>query len=285
MDPFSFMEMLQAYIITPAQRLLTSIDAKTVVDYQLDGYVGLAPTHMEQLRKRVMEPAWRVQHAMLKYFNSPKTVLAQIKLQYAIQQLMSVYTQCKRLNAGNVPGGEYVLKYLYQYFFYVILANMLDANVIPPIAADQQIGTFDISTPVLTEMLLVMLRQVRREQVSMSPEQIKDAIKIRTEKENEYFVHRMESRTDDEKAVTMIMKGLKLGEWGVSASQVQKYDADRFEVERLERMAMGVVDFSEGAAIGASAELQTLFNYGDELVYTAGEGDGYDNTQFREDDF
>ena len=83
----------------------------------------------------------------------------------------------------------------------------------------------------------------------------------------------------------MIMKGLKLGEWGVSASQVQKYDADRFEVERLERMAMGVVDFSEGAEIGASAELQTLFNYGDELVYTAGEGDGYDNTQFREDDF
>jgi hypothetical protein len=284
-DPFSFMEMLQAYIITPAQRLLTSIDAKTVVDYQLDGYAGLAPTHMEQLRKKVMEPAWRVQHAMLKYFNSPKTVLAQMKLQYAIQQFMSVYTQCKRLNAGNVPGGEYVLKYLYHYFFYVILATMLDGNVIPPIATDQTISTFDVSTPVLIETLLVMLRQVRREQVSMTLDQIKEAIKIRTEKENEYFVHRMENRTDDEKTVTMIMKGLKLGEWGVSSAQVQKYDADRFEVERLERMAMGIVDFSEAAVVTASAELQTLFNYGDEMVYTAGEGDGYDNSQFREDDF
>jgi hypothetical protein len=85
--------------------------------------------------------------------------------------------------------------------------------------------------------------------------------------------------------VTMIMKGLKMGEWGVSAAQVQKYDADRFEVERLERMAMGVVDFNEGAAVAVSAELQTLFNYGDEMVYTAGEGDGYDNAQFREEDF
>ncbi len=284
-DPFSFMEMLQAYIITPGQRLLTSIDGKTVVDYQLDGYAGLAPTHMEQLRKKVMEPAWRVQHAMLKYFNSQKTVLAQLKLQYAVQQFMSVYAQCKRLNAGNVPGGEYVLKYLYHYFFYVILATMLDANVIPPIATDQAISTFDVSTPVLIETVLMMLRQVRREQVSMSPEQIKEAIKIRTEKENEYFVHRMETRSDDEKAVTMIMKGLKMGEWGVSAAQVQKYDADRFEVERLERMAMGVVDFNEGAAVAVSAELQTLFNYGDEMVYTAGEGDGYDNAQFREEDF
>ncbi len=285
MDPFSFMEMLQAYVITPGQRLLTSIDAKAVVNYQLGGYVGLADSHMTLLRSKVMEPAWRVQHAMLKYFNSPKTVLAQLKLQYAIQQFMTVYAQCKRLNAGNVPGGEYVLKYIYHYFFYVILAAMLDGNIIPPIATEQAISTFDVSTPILIETLLVMLRQIRREQVSMSPEQIKEAIKIRTEKENEYFVHRMETRTDDEKAVTMIMKGLKMGEWAVSAAQVQKYDADRFEVERLERMAMGVVDFTEDGVPTVSAELETLFNYGDEMVYTAAEGDGYDNAQFREDDF
>jgi hypothetical protein len=93
-----------------------------------------------------------------------------------------------------------------------------------------------------------------------------------------------------------VLKGLGMGAWAAGGSKaIRKYDAERYEVERAERAAAGIMDYpggegGGGGGGGGQEEGRAVdmfgFNFGGEYdaAGETGEG-GYDHEQMAEDDY
>jgi hypothetical protein len=80
-----------------------------------------------------------------------------------------------------------------------------------------------------------------------TPEQIAEAINARAELEKAYFIEKFDKLEKDLRDVEKRKKALKIGEWSVGTlKNLFSYDADFFDFERGQRMAMGLPDFAEG---------------------------------------
>ena len=94
--------------------------------------------------------------------------------------------------------------------------------------------------------------------------------------------------TKEMKQIELLKKKLGLGKWAVGGTKlIYAYDKDRYDYEREERAAAGIVDFPgqgpEGgqAPIGRQVGTDGFHNYGAEYER---EG-GYEVAQMREDDY
>ena len=78
-----------------------------------------------------------------------------------------------------------------------------------------------------------------------TPEQIAEAINARAELEKAYFIEKFDKLEKDLRDVEKRKKALKIGEWSVGTTKnLFSYDADFFELERGQRAAMGLPEFS-----------------------------------------
>ena len=91
---------------------------------------------------------------------------------------------------------------------------------------------------------------------------------------------KFEHMTKEERRVELVLKGLGMGEWAVGGSKaIRQYDEDRYEVERAERVAAGIVDYP-----GQGQEPVDMFGMDFGAEYDAADG-GYDHEQMAEDDY
>ena len=84
----------------------------------------------------------------------------------------------------------------------------------------------------------------RKEAKKYSDKEIRELITARNEKEKLQFVNEIAGMTKEMKAIEKLKKQLGLGKWAVGGTKaIYAYDADRYDYEREERAAAGIVDF------------------------------------------
>jgi ribosomal protein L18E len=124
-------------------------------------------------------------------------------------------------------------------------------------------------------------------------EEIRTRLEQRAEEEKQVFINKLDKMGREEKRVELVLKGLGMGAWAAGGSKaIRKYDAERYEVERAERAAAGIMDYpgAQGDQGGQGQEGRAVdmfgFNFGGEYdaAGEAGEG-GYDHEQMAEDDY
>jgi ribosomal protein L18E len=124
-------------------------------------------------------------------------------------------------------------------------------------------------------------------------EEIRTRLEQRAEEEKQVFINKLDKMGREEKRVELVLKGLGMGAWAAGGSKaIRKYDAERYEVERAERAAAGIMDYPGGGAQGGQGQEEGRavdmfgFNFGGEYdaAGEAGEG-GYDHEQMAEDDY
>ena len=77
--------------------------------------------------------------------------------------------------------------------------------------------------------------------------EVTEAINARAELEKAYFIKRFDDLDKDLRDIEKRKKALKIGDWAVGTlKNLYSYDADFFEFERDQRVAMGLPDFAEG---------------------------------------
>jgi len=122
-------------------------------------------------------------------------------------------------------------------------------------------------------------------------EEIRTRLEQRAEEEKQVFINKLDRMGREEKRVELVLKGLGMGAWAAGGSKaIRKYDAERYEVERAERAAAGIMDYPGGGGAQGQEEGRAVdmfgFNFGGEYD-AAGEGGegGYDHEQMAEDDY
>jgi hypothetical protein len=83
--------------------------------------------------------------------------------------------------------------------------------------------------------------------ISKTPteEEIRLSLEKRSEKEKQQFIGEMDRMSRDEKKVERTLMMLGMGKWAVGGSKaIRQYDPERYEVERAERAAAGIVDYT-----------------------------------------
>jgi len=120
--------------------------------------------------------------------------------------------------------------------------------------------------------------------------EIRFALERRAEKEKQVFIGEIDAMSADKRRVELTLKALGMGKWAAGGSKaIRQYDSDRYEVERAERAAAGIVDYGHvegaGAAEGRAADMFGL-DFGG--AYDAGgdrmDGD-YTDGAMREDEY
>ena len=125
-----------------------------------------------------------------------------------------------------------------------------------------------------------------------SEEEIRISLEKRVEKEKQEFILQRERMNRDERNVERMLKTLGMGKWSVGGTKaIRQYDADRYEVERAERAAAGIVDYVDvGAANAADAANRPMDLFGTDFGgdYDAGaermDGD-YTDGAMKEDEY
>jgi hypothetical protein len=141
-----------------------------------------------------------------------------------------------------------------------------------------------------------MAARFKTEGSHLTPEQIRELIAERNEKEKANIIKKMNDMSRAGKDIEKIKIKLGIGEYAVGGTKaIYAYDQERYDIEREERAQAGIIDFpgqgpeglGEGGAIGGATEGQGqvdglgYYQTGDEGGYIGdeelGEINGFDD--------
>jgi DNA replication initiation complex subunit (GINS family) len=110
-------------------------------------------------------------------------------------------------------------------------------------------------------------------------QEIRTKLEERVEAEKQKFIGELDVMSAERRKLELTLKSLGMGKWAVGGSMtIRKYDAQRYEDERVERAQAGLVDYT--TLEGAGQEGQGVDQGVIEDV-----NDGYDHEQLQEDDY
>lgn len=278
-----YLEILLSHFLLPLQRICEFVSENQNINVQSS--YDLSVEDISRVKHEILIPADRIRAGLLDSFMDPTNKFALEKLRYFVMQLSDIIRLFKRFNVRNTPGGNYTLMYLLQYCFFVSFASFLNVNIVPAEleSVADEVSYINTSSDIMKQVIIRIFEAYNRQQKSYSPEDIKTALRARAEKETDAIITRISNLSQSEKDVEMINKVLGTGRYAIGGTKaIYKYSAEQQARETLERMAAGLEDFAQ-MDVTAFSEL-----YGgggqEERGRYAGEA-GYDNAQFREDDF
>ncbi len=276
----NYAEVILTYFIQPIARLLNNFNSDSLVFIQPE--YKLAQQHVDVLQNNVLKPEVNIMTVYSEHINSEDATFIRAKLQQCKQQLIAV----KKMTSDilTIPYGPYsVLQtYIKRLLLIAPLTEMLNGNIIPAFATESD----SVPVRILNDLLADCLKKYNKERLGYSMEDIKEDLMVRSEKEKNEFIKFFDRMSDDEKAAEKMKKMLGIGRWAVGGTAaIRIYDADRWDAERAERAAAGIMDFAAqpdgdiGPSDGRDYDDMGIMNYG------AGGEDGYDNVQIKEDDY
>jgi hypothetical protein len=267
LESHDFKEVLLSHIILPSQRILTQGDPSTYT--RVSETLQLSPEHYRELQG-MLNNNQSVFITFRERFGIKKSAFAYAKLAYYIEQLKSIYKGVLELNPENVPGGAAVLQYLLGYLFLQCTADLINPNEVPPDAPPT--SRSDSSATLLIALLIGLMGQYGKEQLTLNSEDIRNQIQARIEQETELFIDTVKKMSDDEKQLDAIHKNLRMDRYSVGGSTViYKYDAARWDQEQKERILMGMA--TTAGMEGISLEnLESMIGRADDGYMDGGQG-------------
>jgi hypothetical protein len=193
------------------------------------------------------------------------------------------------------PGGKDMVQYIIRAYVIGTLQKFIDPHQIPEPEGyegyeDESEGSGVPNMKLLYKALGQALTKYAIGSRIPSEEEIRIGLSQRAEKEKQVKMGKFEHMTREERRVELVLKGLGMGEWAVGGSKaIRQYDEDRYEAERAERAAAGIVDYpGQGQGQGQDTGVVDMFgtDFGAEYDAAGERGDGgYDHDQMAEDDY
>jgi hypothetical protein len=246
-------EALMTFLLIPFQRWLTNFNLsniKILKSYELskdterDILTGLATTLRPLGDKEEL------------------TGLALRKVRKLVADLSSA---CKnvfpKLRGILLPGGKIMQEYMLRAYVMGIIQRFMDPHQVPE--GDEELGG-GAAAPANIKMLYKALAQCLTKYAVgtkvPSEEEIRLSLETRAEKERNIFRKERDGMTRDRRKVEAALKQLGMGKWAVGGSKaIRQYDADRYEAERAERAAAGIVDYPGQEAANAADGMYDMF--------------------------
>jgi hypothetical protein len=181
------------------------------------------------------------------------------------------------------PGSKEMVQYLTRAYLIGAVAQLIDPHQIPDSDTTDSVMNIKLIYKALSQALTKFAVGSK----IPSEEEIRIGLEQRAEKEKQVYLSKLERMTREERRVELVLKGLGMGDWAVGGTKaIRQYDADRYEAERAERAAAGIMDYPGSG--GAEANMVTdMFgtDYGGEYDAGAAGDGGYDHDQMAEDDY
>lgn len=267
LEAHDFKEALMSHVILPSQRILTQADPSAYT--RVSETLQLSLEHYKSLQT-ILNNNQDVFIAFRGKFSTAKSAFAYAKLTHYVQQLTAVYKGILELNPDNIPGGPTVLQYLFKYLFLQCTADLINPNEVPPDAPPTTRS--DSSASLLIALLIGLMGQYGKEQLSLNSEDIRNQIQARIEQETELFIDTVKKMSDDEKQLDAIHKNIRMGRYSVGGSKaIYKYDAERWDQEQNERILMGMATTAGMEGISMN-NLEAMIGRADEGYMDGGQG-------------
>jgi hypothetical protein len=192
------------------------------------------------------------------------------------------------------PGGKDMVQYLVRAYLISAVATFIDPHQIPIVDDSADFEDADAELVLNIKLIYKGLSQALTKfavgSKIPSEEEIRIGLEQRAEKEKQVYLSKLERMTREERRVELVLKGLGMGDWAVGGTKaIRQYDADRYEAERAERAAAGIMDYPGLGGAGLDdGQVTDMFgtDYGDQYDAAGAAGDGgYDHDQMAEDDY
>jgi hypothetical protein len=178
-------------------------------------------------------------------------------------------------------GGKEMVTYFMRAYLIGAIHRFIDPHQIPETDLDREVEGTVPNMKLLYKSLGQALTRYAVGSKVPTEEEIRTRIEQRVEQEKQVFINKLDRMSREERKVELMLKGLGMGAWAAGGSKaIRQYDEDRYEVERAERAAAGIVDYA--------GEGQTTYDmFGADLGFDgdAGAEGGYDHDQMGEDDY
>lgn len=288
LSPTEVKSQLVTYFISPLQRALNGYGAKqlkkVLTDYNISG------KHKEDVERFLTEHYGNLRD----YRESFRGPLLQAKANELIDKLAAINKILDNLRVGLVQvGGVRVVRYIIRAMLIGAFSEYVNPNREAGAAAGAAASSREDSVANVGDSLRILkecAEWYRREAKKYSDQEIRELITSRNEKEKLQFVNEIATMTKEMKAIEKLKKKLGLGKWAVGGTKaVYAYDKDRYDYEREERAAAGIVDFpghgpeGPGAPEGRQVGADGFWDYGGE--YDGQGGLDADMAQTKEDDY
>jgi hypothetical protein len=274
-SPSQVVESIRTYFLVPFQRLISEFHIGSVVvpsSYHLPGQTVKDVNHLLREHLAYLD--------QLKKHVKGYTALKVNRARQALSILLPIIQN--EIRAAVLPGGDEAVSNVVGSLLIGVLSEFINPNIIPTEEGNID-GVYEPNARIPINILEICIGRLQAEGMKFSDEQIRDMIARRDEKEKQTFINRSDRLSPDEKKVDNMKKRLGLGEWAVGGTKaIFSLDAEQYERERLQRIDMGVGDFTGGAEATAGAALMHDDNFGGG---GAGAEGGYDNQQMGEDDY
>lgn len=280
-SPSGIVESLRSYFLVPFQRVLTGFHNTSL---RVQKSYGLSEDTMRDLHEALDKHNSNLNEIAKRAENGTN----RIKIEQVVRQLQVILPILQEeIRAPFLPGGRIGLPYFLQAIVFGIFAQFIDSTYLPP-GITEEINTEvgDIYGRGLLEIANICLYEFKKEGLNFTTDQIRDMIARRNEMEKKFIINKFDKMSPERKAVELINKRLGLGDWSIGGTKlIYAYDKDQYERERVERLAMGLVDFAGGDGQPTAPEGREADETG---IYNFGEGpaeDGYDMADMNEEDY
>jgi hypothetical protein len=269
-------EALHAFILVPFQRWLVGLDInsfKILKSYDLS-----RDTEMDIMSKGLGTYLKAVGTEELKGF-----LLRKVR-----EFVKNLSVLCKRvfpnLRAIMTPGGGIMVGYLIRAYVMGVVQTFMDPQQIPESTEEEEDELGVANMKILYRALAQAMTKYAVGSKVPTQDEIRTALEKRSEKEKQQFISEIDRMNRDQRKVELTMKSLGMGKWAAGGSKsIRQYDPERYEVERAERVAAGITDYTD-----APPEHTDLFGADFGADYDAGgermDGD-YTEGAMREDEY
>ena len=277
-------EAMSAFILVPFQRWVSGLDVKGFMI--LDSY---------ELSKQTKDDI------MIKglgaYLNKigDDAELKGLLLRKVHAFISDLSDLCRKvfpfLRSVLTPGGGVVVQYLMRAYVMGTVQKFLDPHNIPTASASgeqeqeqEQEGV--INMKLLYKALAQTLTKYAVANRIPTEEEIRVSLEKRAEKEKQQFIGEIDRMSRDQRKVELMMKSLGMGKWAAGGSKaIRQYDPERYEVERAERAAAGIMDYSPAQEAARPMDMFGM-DFGGDYDAGANRMDGdYTDGAMHEDDY
>jgi hypothetical protein len=276
-------ESAGAYLLLPFQRWIKGV---TISNYEILKSYDLSNDTKTDILQKGMG-----QHLQPLGGGEELTGIALLKVTAFIQDMSSM---CRfifpMIRAQQTPGGKEMVQYLQRAYIFGAIKKFLDPHIIPSGITnanaeqdqDQEQESLEGTIPNMKLLYKALSQALMRYAVGSkipTEEEIRTRLEQRAEQEKQVFISKLDRMTREERKVELVLKNLGMGDWAAGGSKaIRQYDADRYEVERVERAAAGINDYAEPTT-------QVFDMFGLVSPETNADDGGYDQEEMAEDDY
>jgi hypothetical protein len=282
----SIIRFLQSYVIVPLKQFVSKRAANPLIPKSWN----LSWQHQMDVESVLKE-----HRSYLTKFNKVQTTpWLTAKVDTVLVQTRAILDALMSLRPLQVPGGDQTFGFFMKMCLYGPLANFVDPNTQPLTTAEAPASQVEQHALFPARFISDMAARFKVEGSHLTPEQIRELIAERNEKEKANIIKKMNDMSRAGKDIEKIKIKLGIGEYAVGGTKaIYAYDQERYDIEREERAQAGIIDFpgqgpeGTGAAIGAGAGDQRpvdglgYYQTGDEGGYIGdeelGEINGFDD--------